>query len=87
MKIGTSGSAKMEGRPASRRQRQHALAVYDPNNAAVQRLVDQGATGSSSASELAAQCEVILLCLPTSDHVRSVILVRTGLRPQPSRAP
>ena len=79
MKIGYIGLGNMGGPLASRLQRQHALAVYDPSDAAVQRLVDQGATGCSSASELAAQCEVVLLCLPTSDHVRSVIFGEDGI--------
>jgi len=79
MKVGYVGLGNMGGRLASRLRQQYALAVFDRSDAAVQHLVNQGAAGCSSASALAAQCDVIMLCLPTSDHVRSVIFGEDGI--------
>ncbi|WPB58753.1 NAD(P)-dependent oxidoreductase [Xylophilus sp. GOD-11R] len=50
----------------------HELLVHDRNQAAQQRLVDQGATGVASATELASQTEVVLLCLPLPRIVADV---------------
>ncbi len=68
------------GRPlASRLRLTYDLSVYDLDSAAVRRLVDRGASASTSLTDLAARCETILLCLPTSDHVRAAIFGERGL--------
>jgi 3-hydroxyisobutyrate dehydrogenase len=42
-------------------------------------MVEKGSTPCRSSGELAAQADVILLCLPTSEHVRTVILGENSL--------
>lgn len=69
----------MGGRLARRVVLEHPLFVFDRSEAAVASLVERGATACSSVADLAAQCDVILLCLPTSDHVRSVIFDDGGV--------
>jgi 3-hydroxyisobutyrate dehydrogenase len=75
----------MGGALARRLQLTHRLAVYDTSEAAVQRLLECGATACGDLGTLGMHCDVILLCLPTSDHVRTVIFgtngLATGLRP------
>jgi 3-hydroxyisobutyrate dehydrogenase len=75
----------MGGALARRLQLTHRLAVYDMSEAAVQRLLECGATACGDLGTLGMHCDVILLCLPTSDHVRIVIFgtngLATGLRP------
>jgi 3-hydroxyisobutyrate dehydrogenase len=79
MKVGYAGLGNIGGQLASRLRRQHALTVYDGSDASVQHLVDQGTTACSSASELPAQCRVIMLWLPTPDQVRSAIFGEDGI--------
>lgn len=79
MNIGYVGLGSMGGALARRLQLTHALRVYDLNTAAVASLVAQGASSCASLYELAAASDVILLCLPTSDHVRSAIFGADGL--------
>ena len=85
MKIGYVGLGNMGGALARRLQLTYDLSVYDIDRTAVARMVEKGAKASSSLKELAASCEVILLCLPTSTHVREAIFgsngLDTGLRP------
>ena len=73
MKIGYVGLGSMGGALARRLQLTHALNVYDVDPAAVRRMVEKGAKASASLRELAAASDVILLCLPTSTHVRAAI--------------
>lgn len=79
MNIGYVGLGNMGSALAGRLQLQHQLLVHDRDSAAVQRLVDAGATASPDLGDLGARCDVILLCLPTSDHVRAVIFGEGGL--------
>ncbi|VTU45348.1 2-(hydroxymethyl)glutarate dehydrogenase (plasmid) [Variovorax sp. SRS16] len=79
MNIGYIGLGSMGGALAKRLQLQHPLRVHDQSEAAVQRLVDRGATRCASSSELAGHCDIIFLCLPTSDHVRAVIFGEEGI--------
>lgn len=79
MNIGYVGLGNMGGALARRLQLQHTLCVYDRDAAAVRRLVDAGARACASVRELAAQCDTILLCLPTSNHVRAVIFGDEGI--------
>jgi 3-hydroxyisobutyrate dehydrogenase len=69
----------MGGALARRLQISHRLHVFDMNPAAVQRLADQGAIACSSLAELAACCELIFLCLPSSDYVRTALFGPEGL--------
>ena len=79
MKIGYVGLGNMGGRLARRLQNQFDLVVYDRDDATIQRIVELGATAATSAGDVAAQCDIVLLCLPTSQHVRSVIFDAGGL--------
>lgn len=79
MNIGYVGLGSMGGALARRLQLSHPLRVYDRDAASVQRLVDAGATRADSLAALAQGCDVILLCLPTSEHVRTVLLGADGI--------
>lgn len=84
MNIGYVGLGNMGGALARRLQLSHPLQVFDLNEAAVQGLVDQGASACASLGEMAARCDLIFLCLPKSAHVRDAIFgpqgLATGLR-------
>jgi 3-hydroxyisobutyrate dehydrogenase-like beta-hydroxyacid dehydrogenase len=56
-----------------------ALTVFDLDAAKVKTLVDAGATAAASVSDLAARCNVILLSLPTSAQVETVLLGDKGI--------
>ena len=79
MDIGYVGLGNMGGALAERLQLTHPLIVHDQNEAAVRHLVQSGATSCADLADLGARCEVILLCLPTSDQVRDVIFGEGGL--------
>ncbi|MEY4100475.1 MAG: hypothetical protein RL300_1646 [Pseudomonadota bacterium] len=79
MKIGFVGLGSMGGALAQRLQLTHPLQVYDLNPEAVARMVQQGATSSPSLAALGAECDVVMLCLPTSEHVRAAIFGNQGL--------
>jgi 3-hydroxyisobutyrate dehydrogenase len=61
MNVGYVGLGDMGGALARRLQLKYQLAVFDLDQAAVQRLVDAGATAFNSASELAEHCDVGLV--------------------------
>jgi 3-hydroxyisobutyrate dehydrogenase len=79
MGIGYVGLGNMGGALAGRLQLAHDLVVYDLSPAPVARLVERGASASESLADLATRCDVILLCLPTSDDVRTAIFGERGL--------
>jgi len=53
--------------------------VYDIDPAPVKELVEGGARAASSPRELAEACDVIGICVPNDDHVRSVVCGADGL--------
>jgi 3-hydroxyisobutyrate dehydrogenase len=79
MKIGYLGLGNMGGALAARLQLTHHLHVYDLSSIALERMKANGATVCSSSAELASLCDVIFLCLPTSDLVRQAIFGPEGL--------
>lgn len=79
MKLGYVGLGRMGGALARRLQLQHRLSVYDVSSGAVTRMVEQGSLACGSRRELASECDVVLLCLPTSEHVRTAIFGVDGL--------
>ena len=79
MNVGYVGLGNMGGVIAARIQRTHPLRVYDLNEDAVERLCEKGASPCDDLADLARQCDVILLCLPTSDHVRKAVLGEKGI--------
>lgn len=56
-----------------------ALTVYDKNPNAMRNLVAAGARGASSATEVLANCEVLLTCLPGSPEVEDLYLSPGGV--------
>jgi 3-hydroxyisobutyrate dehydrogenase len=79
MALGYVGLGNMGGALARRLQLQRPLRVYDLNPAAAEALSNCGAQACDSLGELAAHCDVIYLCLPTSEHVRAAIFAEGGL--------
>ncbi|MYW96119.1 NAD(P)-dependent oxidoreductase [Amycolatopsis rubida] len=79
MGIGYIGLGDMGGALAIRLQSQRQISVYDRDAAAMAKLAAEGAIAAESAADLARTCTTVLLCLPTSDHVRSVIFGEGGL--------
>lgn len=79
MKLGYVGLGNMGGALATRIASHHALAVFDREASAVSALAAAGATPCGSITELAETCTTILLCLPTSEHVRSALFDKDGL--------
>nr|WP_268929338.1 NAD(P)-dependent oxidoreductase [Nocardia coffeae] len=78
MTIGYIGLGTMGGALAERLLLTHPLLVHDRSEAAGARLAALGATPVDIA-ELAARSETIMLCLPTSDHVREVLFGEQAL--------
>lgn len=79
MTLGYIGLGNMGGALATRLQLSHPLLVHDISEPAMRRLAAQGATPCANPPDLAARCDTIFLCLPTSDHVRAVIFGQNGL--------
>ncbi len=57
----------------------YAVTIYDTNETAVQRLEQRGAKRAASAADVAAQCETVLVSLPTPDIVKAVALGKAGV--------
>jgi 3-hydroxyisobutyrate dehydrogenase-like beta-hydroxyacid dehydrogenase len=57
----------------------YAVTIYDTNETAMQRLEQRGAKRAASAADVAAQCETVLVSLPTPDIVKAVALGKAGV--------
>jgi 3-hydroxyisobutyrate dehydrogenase-like beta-hydroxyacid dehydrogenase len=57
----------------------YAVTIYDTNETAMQRLEQRGAKRAKSAADVAAQCETVLVSLPTPDIVKAVALGTDGV--------
>lgn len=79
MQVGYVGLGAMGGALARRLQLSRKLVVFDLNPAAVADLVSRGAEAAAGLAALAARCQIVLLCLPTSAHVRQAIFGPGGL--------
>jgi 3-hydroxyisobutyrate dehydrogenase len=79
MNIGYIGLGNMGGALAARFLASYPLRVFDIDRNAVARLEALGAIAVASPAEMAEQCDVIFLCLPKSEHVRSVVFGTNGL--------
>jgi 3-hydroxyisobutyrate dehydrogenase len=80
MNVGYVGLGNMGSPLAARLAPGGDLTVFDLNEAAVDRLIERGARGSSGLVELASKSDVVLLCLPTSAEVRTAVFGDGGLR-------
>ncbi len=79
MTTGYVGLGNMGGALARRLTLQGELHVFDANPVAVQALAEAGATPAADLAAIGATCDVVFVCLPTSDHVRTVLFGPGGL--------
>jgi len=79
MRIGYIGLGAMGSALAGRLLAAHRLAVWDVKGAAVAAFEKLGASAAPTASDVARECEIVLLCLPRSSDVRQVIFGPGGL--------
>ncbi|MEU6646319.1 NAD(P)-dependent oxidoreductase [Saccharomonospora sp. NPDC046836] len=79
MEIGYIGLGVM-GEPLVRRLlAHHRVRVFDLDRGAVDRLVEHGAVASDGVADLSQSVDLVFLCVPTSDHVRSIVLGEHGV--------
>jgi 3-hydroxyisobutyrate dehydrogenase len=79
MRVGYIGLGAMGGALARHLVGKHELIVLDRNSEAVAVFEKLGARAAPTPAELARHCEVVLLCLPRSSDVRSVLFGPDGL--------
>jgi len=79
MNIGYIGLGTMGSRLSRHLYDKHTVFVFDLDAAAVERQCALGAKACTSLPDMARQCDLILLCLPTSDHVRKAVFGPDGL--------
>jgi 3-hydroxyisobutyrate dehydrogenase len=83
--VGFVGLGSMGGALAGRLAKTGKVSVFDIDATRVAALVELGGTARSSLIDLAEECDVILLCLPTSDHVEETVLGEASLTSVPSK--
>ena len=79
MQVGYIGLGNMGAPLARRLLGQGNLIVHDLNRTAVAGLRDAGAVGADTAADLARRCDVVVLCLPTTDDVVDLIFGADGI--------
>lgn len=79
MKIGYIGLGSMGGALAKRLHQTHPLVVYDRDANCIKKFVEIGATSANSIADLSKTSDIIILCLPTSEHVRDAIFGVDGV--------
>lgn len=80
MNVGYVGLGSMGGGIVKRMlHNKQPLRVYDLDPKKVSEMVGHGAQAAQSAAALAAECDAICLCLPTSENVRAAIFGENGL--------
>ncbi len=79
MELGYVGLGNMGGALARRLLRQHRMRVFDLRPDAMAGLAELGATPTQNPRMLAEQCDLVMTCLPTSDHVRAATFGPDGL--------
>lgn len=79
MKVGYIGLGNMGAPLAVRLIGKQDLVVFDPRTSVMQAFAEKGAEGAASVADLAAHCDIILMCLPTSNEVRDVIFGANGM--------
>jgi 3-hydroxyisobutyrate dehydrogenase len=77
--VGYIGLGNMGGALARRLLLSRAIYVSDLDPAAVLRHVELGGIAASSPADVASKCDIVLMCLPTSNEVRQVIFGSNGL--------
>lgn len=79
MRLGYVGLGNMGAALARRLLREHSLRVHDLKPEAMARLAGFGAIPCQTPKALAAECDLVMTCLPTSAEVRQVALGGEGL--------
>ena len=79
MQLGYVGLGNMGAALARRLLRKHKMRVYDLRPEAMARLADLGGIASQSPKALAAECDLVMTCLPTSKEVQQVVFGSDGL--------
>ncbi|HWI63765.1 MAG TPA: 2-hydroxy-3-oxopropionate reductase [Symbiobacteriaceae bacterium] len=80
-KVGFIGLGIM-GKPMAKNLVKHGyeLVVFDVNAAPMEELVATGkATAAGCPAEVAAQCEIVLVMVPNSPHVKAAVLGKGGV--------
>src|SRR5262249_33653628 len=57
----------------------YTLSVFDTNAQATKPLAERGATVAGSPAEVASDAEIVLMCLPMPDIVRTVSIGEGGV--------
>lgn len=79
-KVGFIGLGAMGGPMAKNLLKDgYPLTVYDIVDSRMKTLVEAGAVGASSCKEVAENADVIVTMLPSSPHVREVVLGKGGI--------
>ncbi len=80
MRVGFIGLGNM-GEPLAGfvRQAGFALVVHDLRRAAATVLLERGATWADSPRDVAAQCEIVCVCVPGPSEMRAVIVGADGI--------
>jgi 3-hydroxyisobutyrate dehydrogenase len=79
MNLGYVGLGNMGGALARRLMLKQKLRVHDLRPEVVAAFADEGAIATQSGAALAAQSDVVITCLPTSQDVRDAIFGNGGL--------
>jgi 3-hydroxyisobutyrate dehydrogenase len=78
-RIGYVGLGAMGGALARRLMLTHELTVFDVQSELTEAFRAQGAIPAPDLKTLARECDVIMICVPTSDIVREVVFGKDGL--------
>ena len=83
-KIGFIGLGIM-GKPMARNLMKsgHSLVVCDVSSEPVEELVREGAEAAGSPREVAERCDILITMLPTSPHVKAVVMGPGGILEAP----
>lgn len=79
MQLGYVGLGNMGAALARRLLRQHKMRLYDLRPQTMARLAELGGIACQSPKALAAECDLVMTCLPTSAEVRDAIFSADGL--------
>src|SRR5262245_23709582 len=79
MQLGYVGLGSMGGALARRLLRKHQLRLYDLRPQTVASLAELGGIASQTGKALAAECDLVMTCLPTSKEVEQAIFASDGL--------
>lgn len=79
MQLGYVGLGNMGAALARRLLREHRLRLYDLRPQTMAGLADLGGSPCQGLGALAAECDLVMTCLPTSKEVGEVIFAADGL--------